>query len=35
LVEDDEMIAETVLDHLRHADYAVDRAADGRETELP
>ena len=34
LVEDDDMIAETVLDHLRRADYAIDWAADGREAEL-
>jgi two-component system, OmpR family, response regulator QseB len=34
LVEDDEMIAETVLDSLRREGYAVDWARDGREAEL-
>ncbi len=34
LVEDDEMIAETVLDSIRREGYAVDWARDGREAEL-
>jgi two-component system, OmpR family, response regulator QseB len=34
LVEDDEMIAETVLDSMRFAGYAIDWAADGRAAEL-
>jgi len=34
LVEDDEMIAEPVLDALRREGYAVDWAKDGREAEL-
>lgn len=34
LVEDDEMIAETVVDALRREGYAVDLARDGREAEL-
>ena len=34
LVEDDEMIAETVLESLRREGYAVDWARDGREAEL-
>ena len=34
LVEDDDMIAETVLDSLRRAGYAVDWAQDGRAAEL-
>ena len=34
LVEDDEMIAETVLESLRSTGYAVDWAADGRAAEL-
>ena len=34
LVEDDEMIAETVLDALRRAGYAIDWAQDGRAAEL-
>ncbi|KIG08110.1 response regulator [Caballeronia concitans] len=34
LVEDDEMIAETVLAALRHASYTVDWAQDGRAAEL-
>src|ERR1700682_555604 len=34
LVEDDDMIAETVLDHLRRAGYAIDWAQDGRAAEL-
>ena len=34
LVEDDEMIAETVLDAMRREGYAVDLARDGREAEL-
>ncbi|MGA7817113.1 MAG: DNA-binding response regulator, partial [Caballeronia sp.] len=34
LVEDDEMIGETVLDSLRRAGYAVDWAHDGRAAEL-
>ncbi|RFU48393.1 response regulator [Paraburkholderia sp. DHOC27] len=34
LVEDDEMIAETVLESMRRAGYAVDWAEDGRAAEL-
>ncbi|MGH8780000.1 response regulator [Paraburkholderia sp.] len=34
LVEDDEMIAETVQESMRRAGYAVDWARDGREAEL-
>jgi two-component system response regulator QseB len=34
LVEDDSMIAETVLEAMRRAGYAVDWAQDGREAEL-
>ena len=34
LVEDDEMIAETVVDSMRRAGYAIDWAADGRAAEL-
>ncbi|WGS52019.1 response regulator [Paraburkholderia sp. D15] len=34
LVEDDEMIAETVLDSMRREGYAIDWAADGRAAEL-
>jgi two-component system, OmpR family, response regulator QseB len=34
LVEDDEMIAETVLDSMRREGHAVDWARDGREAEL-
>jgi two-component system, OmpR family, response regulator QseB len=34
LVEDDDMIAETVLDSLRRTGYAVDWAQDGRAAEL-
>jgi two-component system response regulator QseB len=34
LVEDDEMIGETVFDSLRRAGYAVDWARDGRAAEL-
>jgi two-component system response regulator QseB len=34
LVEDDEMIAETVLDAMRREGYAIDWARDGREAEL-
>jgi two-component system, OmpR family, response regulator QseB len=34
LVEDDEMIAESVAAALRRADYTVDWARDGREAEL-
>ncbi|WP_250453820.1 response regulator [Caballeronia sp. ATUFL_M2_KS44] len=34
LVEDDDMIAETVLAALRHAGYTVDWAQDGRAAEL-
>ena len=34
LVEDDEMIAETVVEALRREGYAVDLARDGREAEL-
>ncbi|MGA7778883.1 MAG: response regulator [Paraburkholderia sp.] len=34
LVEDDEMIAETVLESMRRAGYAIDWAQDGREAEL-
>ncbi|WP_031359969.1 response regulator [Caballeronia sordidicola] len=34
LVEDDEMIAETVLDSMRRLGYAIDWAADGRAAEL-
>lgn len=34
LVEDDEMIAETVLDAMRRAGYAVDWAQDGRAAAL-
>jgi two-component system response regulator QseB len=33
-IEDDNMIAETVLAHLRRADYSMDWAAQGREAEL-
>jgi two-component system response regulator QseB len=34
LVEDDEMIAETVLDSMRREGYAIDWAQDGRAAEL-
>jgi two-component system response regulator QseB len=34
LVEDDAMIAETVLDAMRRTGYAIDWAADGRAAEL-
>jgi two-component system response regulator QseB len=34
LVEDDEMIAETVLQSMRRAGYAIDWAEDGRAAEL-
>ncbi|HEY1998945.1 response regulator [Paraburkholderia sp.] len=34
LVEDDEMIAESVLDSMRRAGYAIDWAQDGRAAEL-
>ena len=34
LVEDDEMIGESVATTMRHAGYAVDWARDGREAEL-
>jgi two-component system response regulator QseB len=34
LIEDDAMIAESVLEAMRGAGYAVDWAADGREAEL-
>lgn len=34
LVEDDEMIAETVLESMRRAGYAIDWAQDGRAAEL-
>ena len=34
LVEDDEMIAETVVDSMRYLGYAIDWAADGRAAEL-
>ena len=34
LVEDDEMIAETVLDSMRRAGYAIDWAQDGRAAAL-
>jgi two-component system response regulator QseB len=34
LIEDDVMIAESILEALRGSGYAVDRAADGREAEL-
>lgn len=34
LIEDDEMIAETVLEAMRHEGYAIDWAKDGREAEL-
>jgi two-component system response regulator QseB len=34
LVEDDSMIAETVLESLRRAGYAVDWAEDGRAADL-
>lgn len=34
LVEDDEMIAETILDAMRREGYAIDWACDGREAEL-
>jgi two-component system, OmpR family, response regulator QseB len=34
LVEDDEMIAETVLEAMRRAGYAIDWAQDGRAAEL-
>ncbi len=34
LIEDDEMIAETVLDAMRHDGHAIDWAKDGREAEL-
>jgi two-component system response regulator QseB len=34
LAEDDEMIAETVLDSMRREGYAIDWARDGREAEL-
>ena len=34
LVEDDEMIAETVLESMRRLGYAIDWAADGRAAEL-
>jgi two-component system, OmpR family, response regulator QseB len=34
LVEDDEMIAETVLESMRREGYAIDWARDGREAEL-
>ncbi|KQR78618.1 XRE family transcriptional regulator [Burkholderia sp. Leaf177] len=34
LVEDDDMIAETVVDFMRRAGYAIDHAADGRAADL-
>jgi len=34
LVEDDEMIAETVLESMRREGYAIDWAQDGRAAEL-
>src|ERR1700691_65595 len=34
LVEDDEMIAEPVLESMRRAGYAIDWAQDGRAAEL-
>jgi two-component system response regulator QseB len=34
LVEDDDMIAETVVDFMRRAGYAIDHAADGRSADL-
>lgn len=34
LVEDDDMIAETVAESMRRAGYAIDRAQDGRTAEL-
>jgi two-component system response regulator QseB len=33
LVEDDDMIAETVVDFMRRAGYAIDLAADGRAAD--
>ncbi|CAN7601936.1 response regulator [Caballeronia sp. LjRoot29] len=33
LVEDDDMIAETVVDFMRRAGYAIDHAADGRAAD--
>ena len=34
MIEDDEMIGETVADTMRRAGHAIDRARDGREAEL-
>ncbi|OTP65726.1 Two-component system response regulator QseB [Caballeronia sordidicola] len=34
LVEDDDMIAETVVDFMRRAGYAIDHAADERAADL-
>lgn len=34
LVEDDDMIAETIVDFMRRAGYAIDVAADGRAADL-